>query len=35
MITSVHHRRQLASYLTWMGVEDVERLAVPATGRER
>jgi uncharacterized damage-inducible protein DinB len=41
----VHHRSQLASYLTWMGVEapdifglgveDVERLAAQAAGRER
>jgi len=39
----VHHRSQLASYLTWMGleapdifglgVEDVERLTAPAAGR--
>ena len=41
----VHHRSQLASYLTWMGVEapdifglgveDVERLTAQAAGRER
>ena len=41
----VHHRSQLASYLTWMGVEppdifglgveDVERLTAHAAGRER
>jgi uncharacterized damage-inducible protein DinB len=41
----VHHRSQLASYLTWMGVEapdifglgveDVERLTAPAAGRDR
>jgi len=41
----VHHRSQLASYLTWMGieapdifglgVEDVERLTADAAGRER
>ena len=40
----VHHRSQLASYLTWMGVEapdvfglgveDVERLTAHAAGRE-
>ena len=39
----VHHRSQLASYLTWMGLEapdifglgvdDVERLTAPAAGR--
>jgi uncharacterized damage-inducible protein DinB len=39
----VHHRSQLASYLTWMGVEppdifglgveDVERLTAQAAGR--
>jgi uncharacterized damage-inducible protein DinB len=41
----VHHRSQLASYLTWMGVEapdifglgveDVERLTAQVAGRER
>jgi uncharacterized damage-inducible protein DinB len=41
----VHHRSQLASYLTWMGleapdifglgVEDVERLTALAAGRDR
>ena len=41
----VHHRSQLASYLTWMGVEapdifglgveDVERLTAHGAGRER